>query len=221
MTSLFLTDTLFMTTSQIRIGLACDKATYLNQQVISRVASFTMAPLSALGVTVDTLVGMISGVGAIFTAGTNKKIWSMASNLTYSRHLLNLPYLNLLRTINPQANIRINADGIIFGRIENSLRPYLEKSYLKTLRSSESNFLNREITSRISYLLFSLVTIVIRAVDGLIGLIASTLSLVMLGTNATINTLAFNGLASTGIVYDLFYCAVKIINPNAGIFSYD
>lgn len=185
----------------------------LTSKTASRAASCAMIPLSALGITFDTIVGMVGAVGAILTAGTNKNIWSIASSLEYSHCILNIPYLNLLRTINPQAKVECLPDGITYSIIVKPL-----KDYLRTLRSPDNNFLNRKITSRIGYSLLSIVTIVIRAVDGLIGLVAAILSLVTLGTNTDINTFAFAGLSSTGIIYDLFYCAVKFINPHAGVF---
>jgi hypothetical protein len=69
------------------------------------------------------------------------------------------------------------------------------------------------VVSRLIYALHGLASLVTRAVDGIISIPFTVISLLTLGKFGFINHVAFSFLSFTGIINDLFKCTLGIINP--------
>lgn len=197
-----------------------ENPSFLKKQIGGRFCYLALTPFSAITSIADTVIGIGAGIGTIATLGTNPKIFNTSiSYISSSRYIIAKPYINILRTINPNAkffefdpdkqksSISPTDDGLLTGEVQRFLE-------LKALDASTSNnFLKRHVISRLTYALLAISSIVTRYVDGIIGVSAAVLSIAFLGTVEPLNNLAYRGLQSTGIISDLFYCTAKFINP--------
>jgi hypothetical protein len=208
------------------------------KHVLARGGHLGLIPLFTITSVVDTIVGAGAGIVSIATGGTYKATCDFAMNhLDSSRNIVAYPYTNLLRTLNPEAKfpssvashsyfhsyrywsqtidqgselITNDGDGFITSYVSDAL-----KDVARSCRNSD-NFFKRHIVSRLTYLLLAISSLITRVVDGIIGVIAAILSFLTLGKVGSINNVAFRALQAPGIVKDLFYCAIKCINPWAG-----
>ncbi len=53
-----------------------------------------------------------------------------------------------------------------------------------------------------------------RIIDGLIGIGAGVLSMASAGRFKKLNSIAYSSLQFPGILFDLYFCALKAINPH-------
>ncbi|MGD2169511.1 MAG: hypothetical protein PVI40_04655 [Chlamydiota bacterium] len=209
---------------------------FLKNQVLTRIGFLALIPYA----TITSAVNMIRGVGAgfatIVTAGNHLPSLRLAMNdLNSSQRIVSKVYMNFLKVLNPQAQftskeprtspgsiyrhltvnsnafITADGDGFITDHISSGLKS-LARSYL-----SSENVFQRQIASRLTYVLLAVSSVITRVADGVIGSVAAVLSLLTLGKVESINNLAYRGLQIPGIVKDLVYCATKIINPWTGV----
>jgi len=198
-----------------------DSPSFSKKHLLARGAYFFLAPASLITSAIDTIVGLGAGIGTICTAGRYPQPYKFAMNhLSSSNKLFSHLYLNFLRAINPEApfmedgdnppRISINGDGFLSDLVISPLR--------KTARScyNSNNFLKRHVASRLTYAVLALSCLVTRAVDGVIGIVAASLSILRCGKIESLNHLAYRALQAPGIINDLFYCIIKCINPWTG-----
>jgi hypothetical protein len=198
-----------------------NETTFLKKQILARGARFVLTPASFISSALDTIIGLGAGIGAILTLGTHASTFKVAINhLSNSKMLVALPYVNILLTINPEAKvaenstnkykppmIRADKDGLISDIVINSLRNVARTCY------NSDNFLKRHVATRLTYVLLAVSCLVTRVVDGIIGIPAAGLSILTGGKYESLNNLAYRTLQTPGIIYDLFYCTIKLINP--------
>lgn len=198
-----------------------DETTFLKKHVLARGAHILLTPSSFITCAVDTIIGLGAGLGAICTLGKNKQTFKVAcSHLSSSNKLFVRPYVNFLKTINPeakfsgdaakQAMISGNGDGFLSDLVIDPLKNIARNCY------NSDNFLKRHIASRLTYALLAVSCLVTRAVDGIIGIPAAGLSILTGGKFESLNNLAYRTLQAPGIINDLFYCTIKFINPWTG-----
>ena len=178
------------------------------KQIFARVAFLAIAPLSFVTNATDTMIGVVSGVGSIITCGAHKATNVFASqHLHYSKRLLVTPYVCLLRAINPTVSHEEEKEGpaasFVIKLLKNIAKDCRESDYL----------LERHVASRLTYALLAISAVVARAADGVIGVIAAFFSFFTVGYFEWLNNSAIEGLTATGIINDLFCCAIKFINP--------
>ena len=194
--------------------ICCDKSSYfLKKHVLARIAHCVLTPFSLLTNLADTTIGIGSGIVSVFTAPLQNKISIFAMNhLDGSRKLMAQPYVNLLNAINPYAKFSKNLEN------KNVLTSDSVNNFLKKIANdcyNSNNFLKRHIASRLTYALHAISSLVTRSVDGIIGLLAATFSILSLGKFKLLNNLAYKGLQAPAVIKDFLYCAIKIINPGA------
>lgn len=178
---------------------------------MARGAHLLLTPASFITSAVDTIIGLGAGLGAICTLGKNKQTFKVACNhLSSSDKLFVRPYVNFLKTINPEAKISGDGDGFLSDLVINPLKNIARRCY------NSDNFLKRHIASRLTYALLAVSCLVTRAVDGIIGIPAAGLSILTGGKFESLNNLAYRTLQAPGIINDLFYCTIKFINPWTG-----
>ncbi len=212
-----------------------ENTNFLKKQVLARGGNLVLTPWSATINVADTIIGISAGCASIATVGKHKSTYDFALlHLDSSRKVLVRPYTRLLKTINPQAPftraprrnerwmtvlmdsntsdplINGDGDGFITHYVWEALRNKAHDFY------NSSNWGKRHIASRLTYALLAIASLVTRAVDGIIGVIAAGVSFLTLGKIESINNLAYRALQAPGIVKDLFYCTIKFINPWAG-----
>jgi hypothetical protein len=96
---------------------------------------------------------------------------------------------------------------------------FLSNYVISTLISKGREFrisdhiFHRHVSSRLTYLALLIGCIVARTVDGIISIPVALAAICRGGKNEALNNLAFRTLQAPGIVFDLFYFAVKVINP--------
>ncbi|MCC5832854.1 MAG: hypothetical protein JJU12_07425 [Chlamydiales bacterium] len=179
-----------------------------------RGAYLSLVPVSAITSIVDTAIGACAAIPALATAGKHKKTINFFFNfLESSFDIVSKPYVNLLKTLNPTAKLPPIRG---FDEVHPGIcTPYpsekldnLAENYFKS-----KNFFKKHVASRLTYVLLAITFVITRIVDGIIGLIAAAFSLITLGKLPFLNKTAYRGLCATGIIHDLFYCTLKVINP--------
>jgi hypothetical protein len=186
-------------------------ASFVQKHVLARGAHLLLAPASLITTAIDTIAGLGAAIGAILTLGQSRKIFDVAAALlNESNFLLSYPYQNFLQAINPDADFG-DIDAYI---VSNAISPI--EDFAKKCAKSE-NFLQRHVASRLTYALAALACLVTRAVDGVISIPIVAASVITLGNFTLINHLACNTLKAPGIIVDLVYCAVYVLNPHIKI----
>ncbi len=202
----------------------------LKSQCLAKGALIGLGVLNIVTGIADTAIGVALGCANVATAGTNYKIYKATiSQFTNTQAMLSISYMNFLRTINPKGVfsqnltkkflpddykppvISVKGDGLLTDSVTTSINKFARDCY------TSDNKLKKHVISRLTYPVLALAYLVTRTVDGIIGLLAATFSLLTLGKFTILNNVAFRGLQAPGIIGDLFYCAVKTINPSAGI----
>lgn len=208
----------------------------VKREVFARGAHLALVPISTVTSALDTIVGSLAGLGAIGTAGLHKPTVELyRRNIDSSRKIAARPFVNFLKFINPAAKFsgdenfvlsdyfdgdedynkpKISGDGN--GFITNGVSKYMSKAAIEF--SFSQNVFKRHVLSRLTYALMGIASLVTRAVDGAIGLVAAAFSIITAGKFESLNNLAYRGLQAPGIIGDLFSCAIKFINPWAGMY---
>ncbi len=216
------TATHFILRNYIQVNLSNSDSLF-KSQVLTRVAYLSLAFLNIITGSVNATAGVLTGSLNILTAGKKHSLHKITlAQLCNTRLTLSLFYLNGLRVLNPHARLcnyipknslelSFDGNGLFAGRVNTLIQD------LSAQCNTSKNFLKKQVISRLTYVLLAVASLVTRAVDAVIGIIAAVFSILTLGKFNTINTIAFRGLQVPGIVDDLFYCAVKIINPWTGV----
>lgn len=220
------------------------ETTLVNKHILSRAAYLILTPASFVTSALDTLVGLGVTIGTILS-GRNKKVFDFTMlHLDSTNKLALRPYANFLKTINPEAcftkgledipynesyvdrrlisaaqslgfhyqepKISAKGDGFVSDLVIEPLKGVARRCY------KSENFLKRHVASRLTYILLAISCVVTRAVDGVIALPAAVLSILTVGKIQSLNNLAYRTLQATGIISDLAYCIIKIVNPLSG-----
>jgi len=175
-----------------------------------RAANLAMAPITSAAAIVDTISGLFCTMGSAIALGIKDDLNQIAMHqLESSNKILSGAYLNLLEVINPESRVvKNNSDpglisSIVFPSIVNQAERF----------ANSLSGVHKHITSRLTFALLAVSSLITRIADGVIGIIAATLSLITLGNSRRINTIAYRSLMAPGIIYDLSYCTLAIINP--------
>lgn len=207
------------------------------KHILARSAHLILAPASLIPVAVDTIIGLGAAIGTLFTFGKHVPTYRITFNhLDSARKFLVYPYVNILRTINPEAIFSGNIEAASYqttrsthsssyqakmlswkgvGLIGGLVFAILKKSAGECYNSRY--FLNRHVSSRLTYILLAVACVVTRVADGIIAVPAVGLSILTMGKFESLNNLAYRTLQFPSIINDLFYCTIKFINPWAGI----
>jgi hypothetical protein len=147
-------------------------------------------------------------VGSIITFGTHEPTNAFASNrIRLSKRLLAGSFVCILSAVNPGASHDEENDGRVASIVIRSLH-----NTAKDFRESDNVF-ESHVLSRLSYALLAISSLVARAIDGVIGVIAAFFSLCIGGYSERLNNLAIECLTAPGVINDVFCCAIKFINP--------
>lgn len=198
---------------------------FIKKQILARGVNLILTPASFATGCLDTILGAIAGVRALCTAGRNISTLKISYNhLKSTQSLIARPYLNFLRAINPEAETRGCS---IFGlEIQDSGEGLLTNELVKKFKENigdyrrSRNYLMRHVATRLAYALMAVSCVITRLADGIIGVPAACLSIFTAGRFAPLNNIALRGLQAPGIIKDLFYCTVKVINPWATSVTY-
>lgn len=221
---------------EIKNKILPESKSFQKRHVVSRLANLAVAPLSVLTSSVDGLLGLGLGLASVAVAGTKAKLNTQALlQLEALQELPSRSFYLLLKTLNPNASIVSQSvtrrrhedyedvhlsDIFSYGHDEGRLHQIFSGILSSITQlghdcyNSESKF-KRQVTSRLTFGLLAVSCVVARIFSLVIGVASGVLALLTLGKFEAVNTLAYKGLQITGIVRDLFFCAMKCINPGA------
>lgn len=196
---------------QIHTNWADDGNTFLEKQIVARIAALALAPLSFLACASDIVSGVLPGCFTLITG--NEDLADLAyMELQSSYYLLSRTYFLFLRTVNPQAekeSVYLLTD-IVHRKLV---------SYAENLIESDS-IISSKILSRLVYVALAVASVVTNAIDGVIGAAAAACSMITLGYFDKLNGTAYAGLRFPGLIYDLFFCAFRLKDPDISIYCY-
>ncbi|MBA2727029.1 MAG: hypothetical protein H0U49_02510 [Parachlamydiaceae bacterium] len=185
---------------------------FSKNEVLPRLNYLVGAPIALTYRAIDIAIGAVGGLAAICTLGMHRETTNFAAkHLSSSKHLLSTPYFHLLRVINPNAKLDTNKLSIMDSRLFSRVGRIDDAAYGY---SSSNNFLERHVCSRLSYALLAISCTIEGIANGLIGIPTVLFSILTLGKFSSINNVAYDSLSKTsGTIGDLFFCAIKLINP--------
>lgn len=177
----------------------------LNTPEMGRHDILLLAPKSFIVCALDTILGLGGGIAAICTLGRNQATCDFTiAHLSYSTIVLSKPYEFILKAINPKAN---DYNTSFLGKL---VKPLLDKG---DEFAKADNFLKREVASRLTFGLAGIVAVIRRIVGAIIAIPVTCLSLLAAGRVECLNKTAIETLTSTGIIWDVFFYTLKILNP--------
>ena len=177
--------------------LLCSQSSFVEKQIFSRGLHALLIPGSIITAALDIIIG----IGAM--------------SLTF----ITFGCKNFLQTINPNAPFTNNNP---YKTIERQGYGFTSKKILNLLSSTAETKNNSHIgleniiSTRLIYLLYGVSSVVTRIIDAIISIPATILSFASLGKFVVLNDLSYRTLHSPLIVADIFFCAIKFINPSAG-----
>jgi hypothetical protein len=196
-----------------------DQTNFLQRHILARGTHFILSPASFITSSLDTIIGLVAGIGAICTLGKHRPTLNVTmDHLSGSTMLLARPYVHILLAINPQAKFPGNRDIAISGDGDGFISDLVINflSSVAIMCYESDSFLKRHVASRLTFALLAISCLVTRAVDGIIGIPAAGLSILTGGKFESLNNLAYRALQAPSIINDLFCWTIKFINPWAG-----
>lgn len=178
----------------------------LRNEIFARVKNAVAIPLAFLLNLGATVVGVISGTITILSGG---KLFRETTfeKINGAKYIFAESYDLALKTFNP--NDKISTVNLLTSAVKNKFR------IAGTHFSEKNNFFSAQIASRVTYAAMGIGVLFSRAIDGMIGVPAAAFSLMTGGYFKKINGIAYKGLQFTGVISDLFDCALKFVNPKA------
>lgn len=188
-----------------------NETTFMGRHFFSRAVQLTCIPVFFTAMALDTIIGVGVGVGAVCTLGRHIPTSCFAINhLNSADYLFAGFYEHFLRAINPKAQFSDEVENTM-GFFPNLPIKRLAKLAL-SYRSSD-NFLKQHVVSRLTYTLLAVSCVVTRIADAIICIVPVTLSVLTVGKFQSLNDVAYRTLQPSGILVDLFFCTIKILNP--------
>jgi len=197
---------------------------------LNRAGRLLLIPVSTIACGLEAIVGLGSGFLSIVSLGTSKNLFKFSrKRLSSTYHIFVHPYVNFLKTINPKAKFSGKSPNIYLIRVEKKEEPKIigedQKHFLlgrvvfevaklaNALSNSKNPFLEKHIASRCVYVILGVSCVIARVADAVIAVPAVSLSILALGTWESANNLAYRTLQAPGIITDLFFCSVCVLNP--------
>ncbi len=171
-----------------------------------KVAAFANLLLSYPGVILDSIIGVGAAIASLGTLGLNKDLVEFTD-----KHLGDVEYLSiapfgmtllLFATGSPSDDATLTSE-VVSRRLKN----------LASRCTNSDNLFKKHVGSRLTYALAVLSCVVTRVYDAVIGVLAFIPALLTLGHYSQLNRIAFNGLAVTGVVHDVFSNTIRVFNP--------
>jgi hypothetical protein len=182
----------------------------------------SVIPISLLTTSVDIVTSLACRIFSLITLGTQTNVNKTALEIGCSSHfLLTIPYMCLFRAIRllNDEDETFSWDRLfkkIFISIENEISDFSQ---------STSSFLERHVITRLGYTLLSLATLIASVGEAIIAAMFVPVAFLTAicdsqhPTCISINLLALRALMFTGVISDLGYYILKIINPKASEFK--
>ena len=183
---------------------------FYKRHIEKRGAHLGIAPCFALTSVVDIIIGLGAGAASLLTAGTQPKITAfVVEHLASSAIMGPAVYHHLERAINPGLAEEVT-----------DFKPiYFLEPLTKAARefSSSKHFLQRHVTTRLTYALLALSCVVTRVGQAIIVLIALPFDLLTLGKIEKLHTLVYRNLQAPAAILEVFMFTLLAVNPRAAI----
>lgn len=189
------------------------KTSCFKREFLSRCARILTIPLTLITAILDTIVALGISIAAYGSLGMLTKVTLRAcEHFESTRLILIKPIFNFFQFINPRTRVAAstiiepNGHGFVSDRV-------LSLIDLANRTSASSICFVRHVVSRTLYLVSTIAFIIARLIDAIIAPFATLFALCALGTNHTLNNLAFRALQVPGVIEDIYCCTIRIINP--------
>ena len=187
------------------------RTSFFQKQITRRGACVIFACTTGSACAVDTIIGMGAATAALLTFGKLPKLSKFAfSHLASSTTLGGFPYIGLLSALNFES---LPIEG---GNVK---EPFFGKPLIKAAEdyAKSTHWAKRQISSRFTYALFALTSLVTRVAQIILALITVPLAFLSLGKFKAMNAFALQNIQASCLIYELFMCAHKIVNPQAAV----
>lgn len=220
---------------------------FIKLNVMSRLCNAILIPTYLTSSIFDLIIALGATLSSICTLGNHlPSLQIYRSTIEHPSFVISRTYLYLLKIINPHAKFNTShseSTPILTNLIESNdssrsesiLRSFMVanrygygplRSILNILLEDFpdnsidlDNFFNRHVILRLTIAAEIVPKIITRVIDFAIGFFAANLSILTLGLSSHLNTLAYNSLDITAILYELTETSILLTNPWA--FSYE
>jgi hypothetical protein len=197
-----------------------------NWQFSVRLLHARLVPACLIVTALDLFIGAASGTLTLMTLG--KWTWAAqraSARLDAVRYVLPVIHLHICGFLKPGAieeseekqadkssyKITLEGNGLISDRVIKLLN-------LQGKRLTESgNLFKERVGSRLTYLALAVCCLVARLADAAFSVPIAAISIITCGRFHFFNVAAFRTLQAPALINDLFYCAVKVLNPWAEV----
>lgn len=192
-----------------------EEATIWQYHFMSRGLTVLTGVATPFTTALDTIIGLGAFLGAGVTLGRIDYFNKHMSNHLHSFKVLpSRTMRSVVKFFKPKAKFGKKVD-FKNGLITECVKTTLNRA-LAICSREDSNIFNRKITTRLIALL-QIVASITRIADFCIGLVATLLVVITLGSSESINDIAFRGLQITGLVTDILEACIKFLNPSADL----
>lgn len=177
----------------------------------SYITHLGLIPASLITKIFDTLAGIPAAALTICSFGTIQGINTFTeSNLKEIENVIAAPLYHLVKLFNPQIKVSPSKESRFM--FIHGLEAVCHKAFEC---STSENFIERHIYSRSTYIMLAVALTIATTVDIVSIVPLGTITLISCGKFKIINDYTFRALKFPGIIYDLFFCVVKILNPTS------
>jgi hypothetical protein len=181
-----------------------------------RIRHALLVPGTFITSAVDAIVSIGYQIAVIRTAGRNFDTWEKGVlRLCAFKDLFAWPFKHLVQAINLKATF---PDSETFRKkgLLTVIAYKLDTKAQGLLNDKGSTSFTRHFLTRALYVGMIPCCVVTRVADGVIGVPLGIVALIALGRSPLLNHTACRALQAPALVSDLFYCCVKVMNPQAG-----
>jgi hypothetical protein len=185
-------------------------SSFLESEIISRIANVVFIPASFIANSLDTTIGLIGFVGVLGTGGMLPPVNKFAFfYLERVKYIVADPYEHLFHAINYNAS---------FGERQDLSLMYIITRHLFEYTTQDPNpkgFLEEHVITRLKYGLLAITAVITFIADAIFAIPVAAFAILTVGKIDYVNELAYALLRSTQLIDTIAYAIIKFLNPKA------
>lgn len=190
------------------------------KHVLARGVHLVLIPGSFVAGVVDTVIGVVAGIGSFLTCGSRMFANHAEQHLKSSAMILSRPYANLMLAINPTlSKQKLRPELFDDDERDFSITHFVINKFSSSFRDQlvdcddSDNFFYKHVVSRLTFVLLTVADVVARVADGIICLPVAAASILTFGCFERLNDLALGTLQAPGLIGDLYFLGGFICKP--------
>lgn len=180
---------------------------------ISRLGHFGLIPVSLFTKIFDSCIGIPSALLATCALGRINSLNNFVfDQLNCAGDVVSDPFNHFMKVINPDyaAHTTIPCEGSVLHHQVRNIEEYAESHLI-----ASNDFFKSQVCSRVTYAVLALAYIIARVADAIFVVPLAICTLLSLGKWSSLNSATCKAMKFPGLMPDLFFCFIKILNPQS------